>query len=277
MDSYRFYLHARACYAVCWTTMVTLSMVFMVTVAGLDPLQMVLAVVMALFMREQHFRATTTGERETWVAMQKVFLEGVKEVRGRPILLSMLLITAMFGVFSEGIDRLFTPYLLENYDFPSLGQLEPVTWWGIIAAVSSLFGLATTTIARRKIDLRNQLRLTHVLSGCLVGVSAAVLLLANVEGFYLVLACYWLMGALRSAYDPLMTAWLNRLLPEASRATLFSMYGQADAAGQSFGGPMVGMPARTVTIGFALGASALALLPTLPLFNRMARDQERKT
>ena len=42
MDSYRFYLGARVYYAICWTTTVTVNLVFMVQVAGLDPLQMVL-------------------------------------------------------------------------------------------------------------------------------------------------------------------------------------------------------------------------------------------
>ena len=42
MDSYRFYLLSRIWYAVCWSSMITVNLVFMVQVAGLDPLQMVL-------------------------------------------------------------------------------------------------------------------------------------------------------------------------------------------------------------------------------------------
>jgi DHA3 family tetracycline resistance protein-like MFS transporter len=398
LDSYRFYLGARVYYAVCWTTTITVSLVFMVEVARLDPLQMVLvgtalelsvflfeiptgvvadavsrrlsvmighalvglgysiiviwptfevillsnvvwgfgytfisgaypawltsevgvaranegflrgsqlghaasfvgiflaiglahvslalpiavgsigiallSVGMLLFMREEHFVPTVATDRATWSAMAEIFLAGAREIRGHPILVSMLVITAVFGMFSEGIDRLFVPYLIESYEFPTLGSLGSVTWWGIIAAVSSLAGLAATTIARRKVDLEDQRRMTHVLAGCLLGISLLVVLLANLSGFYLVLVCYWLMGSLRSAYGPLMTAWLNRLLPEGSRATLFSMYGQADALGQTAGGPVVGLVARHVSIAFALSASAVALVPTLPLFNRMAK------
>jgi len=40
--SYRLYLMARMVWAICWTSMVTVNLVFMVEVAGLDPLQMVL-------------------------------------------------------------------------------------------------------------------------------------------------------------------------------------------------------------------------------------------
>ena len=398
MDSYRFYLGARVYYAICWTTMVTVSMVFMVEVAELDPLQMVLVgtalelsvfvfeiptgvvadtisrrlsviighvlvgagyfiivlwptfgvivlsqviwgfgytfisgayaawltselgvtranqaflrgsqfghaaaffgiflaialahvslalpiavgsigisllgVGMLLWMKEDNFEPTVAEDRETWSAMSEVFMNGVREIRSHPILLFMLLITMVFGMFSEGIDRLFTPLMIQSFEFPDLGTLDAVTWWGIIAAVSSLFGLGATTVARRYVDLDNQLVMTHVLAGCLLGISMFVLLLANLDGFYLVLACYWLVGALRSAYGPVMTAWLNRLFPEASRATLFSMYGQADAVGQVAGGPVVGLLAKHIGIAFALSASAVSLLPTLPLFNRMAR------
>jgi DHA3 family tetracycline resistance protein-like MFS transporter len=399
LESYRFYIGARIYYAVCWSTMITVSLVFMVEVAGLDPLQMVLvgtvlelsvflfeiptgvvadvksrrlsviighallgggyfiivlwptfevillsqliwgfgytfisgayaawltselgvsraneaflhgsqlghaasflgillavalahvslalpiavgaagivllSVAMAVLMREDHFRPTAAEERDSWTEMRTTFLAGAGEIRGRPVLVSMLLITAVFGAFSEGVDRLFTPLLIEQFTFPALGELKSVTWWGIIAAVSSLFGLAATTFARRRVNLEDQVLLTRVLAGCLAGISLLVVLLANLNGFFAVLACYWLMGALRSAYGPIMTAWLNRLLPEASRATLFSMYGQADAIGQTAGGPVIGAIARSAGIPLALSASALTLLPTLPLFGRMARS-----
>jgi DHA3 family tetracycline resistance protein-like MFS transporter len=232
----------------------------------------VLAIVLSALMREDNFQPTAARDRETWKVMQATLLSGVSEIRGRPVLVSMLIITIVFGMFSEGIDRLFTPYLIEGFEFPAVGPLASVTWWGIIAAVSSLFGLLATTIARSRVDLDDQFRLTNVLSVLLLGVSAGVLLLANVDDFIAVLACYWLVGALRSAYGPLMTAWLNRLLPAQTKATLFSMYGQADAIGQSFGGPVIGALAKYVSIAFALGISALSLLPTLPLYKRMSRQ-----
>ena len=42
MDPYRFYISARTFFGFCWTTMVTVNLVYMVEVAGLNPLQMVL-------------------------------------------------------------------------------------------------------------------------------------------------------------------------------------------------------------------------------------------
>ncbi len=398
MDSYRFYLGARAFYAICWTCMVTVNMVFMVEVAGLDPLQMVLVgtvlegsvflfeiptgvvadavsrklsviighvmigvgfLVLALFpsfafillsqviwgigwtfisgayaawlseeigveraneaflrgsqishaaaffgiggaialahislqlpilvgavgviglalamcflMRESGYEPTADGERETWQVMRRTFRSGVTEIRSRPVLVVMLGITAVFGMFSEGIDRLFTPYLIESFEFPKLADLDSVTWWGIIAAVSSLVGLAATTVARRRVDLDDQAKLTWILGLLLIAISLLVLLIANLSGFMLVLGCYWLVGGLRSAYGPLVTAWLNRLLPAQSKATLFSMYGQSDAVGQTVGGPVIGALAKYVSIAFALGTSAVILLPSLPLYRKAAK------
>ena len=42
LDSYRLYIGTAFWFRFCWALMTTVSMVFMVTVAGLDPLQMVL-------------------------------------------------------------------------------------------------------------------------------------------------------------------------------------------------------------------------------------------
>ena len=234
------------------------------TVAGLS-------VAMALIMREDHFTPSGAEQRASWSGLGETFMAGVRILRGQRVLILMLLITAVFGMFSEGLDRLFTPHLIERFEFPAVAQLNSVIWWGVIAAVGNLAGLAATTIARRKVDLGAQQRLTLVLAGCLGGIAVGVLLLANLDSFYAVLACFWLVGALRSAYQPLLTAWLNRLFPESSRATLFSIYGQADAVGQVVGGPTVGVLARQLGIGLALSVSALILLPALPLYRKIAR------
>jgi len=398
LDSYRFYLAARLWYAACWTTMITVSLVFMVEVAGLDPFEMVLvgtvlelsvflfeiptgvvadvvsrrlsviighalvgigfsimvfwpvfpvillsqvvwgfgwtfisgaypawltselgvgranaaflrgaqlghagafvgiglaialaqvsltlpivtgavgivalSLAMALLMREDHFEPAAGEDRASWQVLGGVFLTSVAEVRGHPLLLLMLAVAAIFGAFSEGLDRLFTPFLIERFEFPPLGSLDTVAWWGVIAAVSSIAGLSATTVAQRRLDLGRQKRLTGVLAACLAGISVTVMLIASLPGFYAVLGCFWIVGALRSVYDPLMSAWLNRLFPESSRATLFSLFGQSDAVGQVVGGPVLGYTARVLGISAALAASAVALLPALPLFHRMSR------
>ena len=74
------------------------------------------------------------------------------------------------------------------------------------------------------------------------------------------------IAALRAVTDPLTTAWLNQSLEPRTRATLLSMNSQADALGQSIGGPIVGVIAKYVAISVALTFSALILLPALAIY-----------
>lgn len=230
----------------------------------------ILAGAMAMLMRETDFSAANLDDRDTWQQLTGTLVEGLKFATTHRVLLLLLLTTAIYGIFSEGIDRLFTPLLINNYEFPALGTLNSITWWGIIAAIASLFGLIATTLARRYVKLSDRRHLSLVLATCLVGIGIGVLLIANLQGFYWLLAFYWFVGALRSAYGPLMTAWLNQLFPDKTRATLFSLYGQADAVGQVVGGPWLGMLARSYSISLALSVSSLVLLPAAALYRYLA-------
>lgn len=230
----------------------------------------VLAAAMALWMRETNFSAANPDDRDSWQQLTGTFTEGLQFATKHRVLLLLLLTTAIYGIFSEGIDRLFTPLLINDYEFPTLGNLNSVTWWGIIAAIASLFGLVATTLARRYVKLGDRRQLSLVLATCLIGIGIGVLLIANLQGFYWLLAFYWFVGALRSAYGPLMTAWLNQLFPDETRATLFSLYGQADAVGQVVGGPWLGMLARSYSISLALTVSSFVLLPAAALYRYLA-------
>ncbi len=220
-------------------------------------------------MHETDFRAAEPTDRSSWQELRDTLGQSLKFATTHRVLL-LLLTTAIYGIFSEGIDRLFTPLLINNYEFPSLGDLNSVTWWGIIAAIASLFGLVATTVARRYVTLSDRRRLSTVLALCLTGIGTGVLLAANLQEFYRVLACYWMVGALRSAYAPLMAAWLNQLFPHKIRATLFSLYDQADAVGQVVGGPWLRMLARTYSISLALTVSSIVLLPAAALYRYLA-------
>ena len=93
-------------------------------------------------------------------AMVATLRAGLREVARAPLLILILAITLIYGAFSEGLDRLFTPFLLGRFTFPSLGPLNDIAWWGVIAMVSNLVGLAATTLARRFVDTTSHAALT---------------------------------------------------------------------------------------------------------------------
>jgi DHA3 family tetracycline resistance protein-like MFS transporter len=229
-----------------------------------------LAVVMQLRMPETGFRAAAPAARASWAQMGATFVAGARTVRAQPLLTTIFAITLVYGAFTEGFDRLWTPFLIENFAFPEIGALAPVTWWGILAAVATMASFLVTRFARRHIDIEDHRTLTWALALMTATIGGVAILLAQATGFFWAVACYWLLTAVRAARGPFATAWLNRELPSGARATLLSMNGQADAVGQTLGGPMIGWVAKEIAISVALTASALILLPSMWLYRKAA-------
>jgi DHA3 family tetracycline resistance protein-like MFS transporter len=209
--------------------------------------------------------------------MLKTLRDARQLVRRQPVLLILLAAGLFYGLYSEGFDRLWTPHLLENFQVPWAETVEPVVWFGLIRAVLLVIGLAATEIARRRVDTNLGLPLARVLM-----VNAALIILALAgfglaRNFWIALALFWLIGALRSVSGPLQTAWLNLSIDDPQvRATIFSVSGQADAIGQIAGGPVVGAIGNR-SIRAALVTSALLLSPVLPLYALTFRRGAQET
>jgi DHA3 family tetracycline resistance protein-like MFS transporter len=232
---------------------------------------------MIAWMPETGFKPVPPEDRTTWQVMGQTFRAGLNEFRIAPLLGTIVVITAIYGAFSEGMDRLFTPFLLGHVTFPPLGPLNSVAWWGVIAMISTLVALLSTSLARRFVTTTSHRGLTIWLGLFTAAIGVAVAVMANMSGFVGVLVFYWLATGLRVARGPLMTIWLNRHLPSHSRATILSLVGQADAVGQTMGGPVVGFVAREISIAAALTISALLLAPAVLLYRMAASIGERAT
>lgn len=230
-----------------------------------------LALALALLMPERGFRPAPRAARAAWPALGETFLAGARLVRGRPLLLTILGIAVFTGMASEGFDRLWIAHLLAEFSLPALGPLAPVAWFGLIAVVSQLLGLAATEVARRRLDATSHRAVSRTLFA-LDGLLAAGMLAFTLAGSLgLALAAYWAVAALRTVAGPLTTAWLNQRLDPRVRATVLSMRGQADAFGQVAGGPALGALGTAVSLRAALLAATAALLPALLLYARAVR------
>jgi DHA3 family tetracycline resistance protein-like MFS transporter len=229
-------------------------------------LMILLAIFLVFAMSEKGFTPAPPQERTTWSLMLKTLRDAQQLVRRQPVLLILLATGFFYGLYSEGFDSLWTPHLLENFQIPWGEAVEPVVWFGLIRAVLLVIGLAATEIARRRVDTNRGLLLARALM-----LNAALIILALAgfglaQNFWIALALFWLIGALRSVSGPLQTAWLNLSIDDPQvRATIFSVRGQADAIGQIAGGPVVGTIGNT-SIRAALVTSALLLSPVLPLY-----------
>lgn len=243
-----------------------------IVVAG--GLFVLLGIGLALIMPEAGFTRTPRSQRETWADMGRTLRGGVALIRVQPVLITILLIAALSGGFSEGFDRLWTPHLLDNFTLPELtlpliGALDVVAWFGVIAAVSKLISLGVSELAQRSVRTENPQSLVWVLLTLNLLLTGAVLGFALTTSVGVALLAFWLAGAFRMASQPLYMAWINRYLDPKVRATVLSIAGQSDALGQITVGPGVGLIGTVRSLRAALTVSGLLLLPVSALYGRV--------
>jgi len=221
------------------------------------------AIFIALFMPEKHFIPTPAPKRETLRSMKNIFIRGLGLVRHSNILLVIIVTSVIFGAFSEGFDRLWTPYMIENFAFPSVGNLKPVVWFGIISMVAAFLSIIASELFKRTTDLsghRSTARSLLFTNSLLI---FGVIGFGFSNGFVAAVLLYWLAVAFKEVREPIHSAWANQNITPDIRATVFSMCSQANAIGQVVGGPILGIIASAIAIRASIIAAGLILLPTL--------------
>ncbi len=225
---------------------------------------------LALFMTEHGFAPRPKEERNSFHTMWETFRGGLQMVQRRPMLSTILGIGLFYGIYSEGFDRLWTPFML-SFTFPVIDGLTVVAWFGILRAGAILLGIAATEFVRRHVDTSSEpsvRRAMFAISALMVAMLVAFAASFNVA---MAIAAYCIFSMLRQTTSPLYTAWVNQRLDPKVRATVISMSSQVDALGQITGGPAVGLIGTVVSLRAALAASAALLSPVLMLFTRAAR------
>lgn len=250
-------------------------MVYLPIITG-GVLYVLLAVFLVMFMPETAFKPVKReeGEKGGIGAMISTFKEGAGVVRGRPILWMLVAVNFFIGAASEGYDRLGDAHLVANFIFPSLGVLQPVVWFSILALAGSLFSLATTELLRRRMEVvsQNQHATARVLLGLNLAGVAAVIGFALAQNFPLAVACLMVHGSVGALMYPLYNAWVVQTTSSRVRATVLSMTSQSNALGQVAGGPGVGWIGSHFSLRAALVTAGLLLLPISALYARAIKN-----
>lgn len=232
-----------------------------------------LAAFMALIMPEKGFRPTPPEERETWKEMAATAKAGMRAVRDHRALRIVVGLSLVTGLYSEGYDRLWTPHMLDNFMFPSLFGLEDaLIWFGLIGVGATLTGIAANELARRGRATEVPARTVNWLTILYGLLAASLLLLAWTRSFWFAVLALWAISLCRSTQDPLENAWIVRNTKSAQRATVISVWGQANSLGQAAGGPVLGWIGTATRIPTALTVSSVVLLPAQLLLALARRD-----
>lgn len=200
-----------------------------------------------------------------------VLRDGASAIRGRPVLLALVAVSLVVGLSSEGFDRLWHAHVLAEFEFPVLGALGDVFWFGALAAASTVLSIAGIEISRRRVDVDDDRVAARILIGLSAVRVAAGLGFAFAARLPAAVAALLVGGVARSASAPVYRAWLARRAPDRVRATVVSAAGQINALGEIAGGPPLGLLARAGSIRAGLAAAALLLTPNLVLYGRAGR------
>ena len=221
---------------------------------------------LAVVMTEDGFRPTPVDNRTTLAHLARTVRDAGFVVRRQPVLLTLLGIGLFYGLYSEGLDRLWTPHLLTDFNIPSLDLVGPVVWLGSLQGVSLLVSLAATQAVRRWIDTSHIGTVGRFLTIATAAIIMGVAGIGLARNYWVASALLVVVGVFRGVQDPLHRTWVNANIDDPQvRATLLSASSQVDAIGQIAGGPAIGALANT-SIRVALAASAAMLSPAVPLY-----------
>lgn len=253
------------------------QMNYPVLLAGI--LNLILGIFLILFMSENNFQPVPQKNRNNWHLMFTTFRSGINAVKNSRMLLTIILITVVWGISSEGYDWLCQAHLWTSFSFSDFLELKPVVWIGIISLSVTLVSLIVTQINRKRFESvsRHPVRTARWLTALSFLTFLAGLGLALTGNFTIAFIAFLVYGVAGSVSEPLYNAWLIQHSPSEIRATVISIVGQSNSLGQIAGGPVVGVIGKLASVRTAITISALLYLPVPFLYGRASRKDRNET
>ncbi len=228
------------------------------------------AVGLALFMPENGFTPTKPEDRNTWQHMGDLFTKGLDVVRSRPVLLAVLGVGFIYGLFSEGWDRLWVKYLVDTFGIPQLFGLNEVAFLGLLRAGGMVISIVVSRQFEKRIDNNHAPSIARVMLWLTGLLAVGIFAFAFSPALAVSVVAVWLVNTSRNVLGPLYNAWVNQRLDSQTRATVISMSGQVDAIGQLASGPLAGL-VSVWSVQAAIAFAGFLLTPALPLIARANR------
>lgn len=226
-------------------------------------------IVLAVIMPETGFYPTPQEDRNTWQHMGHIFKQGVGAVRTNPRLINIVFVGLCYGLYSEGLDRLSIKLMVDHFQLPVFFGSTQLSFFVLLDVIGALVSIFVIRFVEKRVDTsspqaigRAMLWVTGLIVICMLGFAFSPILVLAVLALIAV-------GQVRGIAGPLQAAWINQRLDSRVRATIYSMFGQVDAIGQTLGGPVIGLVANLFSVRLAIGIASLMLSPAL-LFIRRA-------
>lgn len=220
-----------------------------------------LAVFLILFMPETDFHPLPSEDRNSFRQMIHTFKLGLQSIRKKQFLMVMTGIVFFYGLFSEGIDRLWIAHMLEVG--LSDVNIKPVVWVGIINGIAMVTSIIAVEYIKRKLEKTGKLQKVWLLIAINSAMVLSIIAFGLAGNFTMAFSAYLIFYILRITNGPIYRAWLNENIESKVRATVLSTYGQIDAFGQILSGPIIGFIALKFGLGLSIVTSGLILAPVV--------------
>jgi DHA3 family tetracycline resistance protein-like MFS transporter len=228
------------------------------------------AVFLAVFMPETRFAPAKPEDRNNWQHMGDIFKKGIVAVRSRPVLMGVLGVGFIYGLYSEGWDRLWVKYLVDNFTLPNLFGMNEVAFFGVLRGAGMLLSILVTRQVAKRLDANHAPSIAKGMLWLTGLLALAIFIYAFSPLLAISIGALLMVSVTRSVLGPLYNAWVNQRLDSDTRATVISMSGQVDAIGQIASGPLAGIVSLW-SIQAAIAFAGLLITPALPLISRANR------
>jgi DHA3 family tetracycline resistance protein-like MFS transporter len=243
----------------------------------------VLTVFLILFMPENHFQrnmSTTRLHRKSLLDPMKesftTFADGVRLVRGAPILQALFIAQLLGSAFADGFYKFSRAHILQSFTLPMitlplLGGLKDNVWFGMLEVLQGLFFLAGAEGVRRTIPLDKRSAPAWTLFALYGGIMIGLFAFTFTSHFGLAMAAWVLVNGFQDVGRPITEAWLNQHIPSRVRATVISMSSQTGMIGTLGISTSLGALGDRFGVHSALALLGIVLFPLLLIYIRHAK------
>lgn len=219
-------------------------------------------------MQEKNFRPAPRGESKLAGAISDTFVGGLRAVRGKQVLMLLMIAAFFAGAASEGFDRLWEAHFLNTITLPQVGNHQPVFWFGLLNLGGKLLSIAVLTWARKGLNTSTDQLVSRYLLVLSTLHLAFMLVFGLAPSFLVATIAFLAITVVVDLKRPLISVWINRHVESRVRATVLSMHGQMDAIGQTAGGPALGLIGTATSLRVVMVLVAGLLAPTAGVYSK---------
>lgn len=203
----------------------------------------------------------------------KQFGNGIKHIKNNQILFIMLFVYIAYGLYSEGIDRLYELHILQSYQLDGVLGIQPIIAIGLVNGIVAILGIIVLRFVKKytKDSIRSVIFLIGMTTIMMLGITGFAFSSSIVFG----ISSFIVFAVTRQGTFPLLNAICLQESPSNIKATVLSSFSQLDAIGQLVSGFIMAILSGVFGIRWALLATitllGIALIPLNILKYRLRR------